>query len=62
MELCRCVDRANAQAKEHALKAIDGDQKELIAAKEHRAMATAYECAMKRVDELRFAIERGDFS
>jgi hypothetical protein len=61
MELCRCVDRANMMAKEHAFKALDGDQTEAAKAREYRAQASAYETAMKQVDGLRFAIERGDF-
>lgn len=62
MELCRRADRVTEQAKSHALKSIDGDQSELLAAKECRAAADSYIAASKCVDELRFAIERGDFS
>lgn len=61
MRLSRSVDRVTAQAKEHAFKALDGDPSEMLGAKECRAMASAYENAMKIVDELRFAIDRGDF-
>lgn len=62
IELCKMADRSTEQAKIHALSALDEiNVDDRRAALEHRAMAGAYMVAVKRVDELRFAIERGDF-
>lgn len=62
MEICRMADRSTEEAKTHALNALDGDPKAIAAAKECRAFATAYMLAVKRIDDFRVAIERGDLS
>lgn len=61
IEVCRFADREDAEAKEHALKSIDGDLNELSRAKECRARASAYMVAVKKIDEFRFGIEQGDY-
>jgi len=61
MELCHMYDRVLAEAKNHAINALDGDAAALSAAKDCRSMAAAYKIAMSRVDDFRQAIERGEF-
>jgi hypothetical protein len=62
MSICRMADGATAQAKEYALDALDGDAKAQSKALEYRAQSKAYMSAVKAIDELRIAIERGDFA
>lgn len=62
MSICRMADGATAQAKEYALDALGGDTKAQGKALEYRAAAKAYTNAVKTIDELRIAIERGDFA
>lgn len=61
IELCRCADRVTSEAKEHAFKALDGDEKAATAARECKAMAAAYMIATEKVDDLRRALERNEF-
>lgn len=62
LRISRMADGSTAQAKEYALDALDGDAKAQNKALEYRAAAKAYMNAVKAVDDLRVAIERGDFA
>ena len=56
------ADRSTEEAKTHALNALDGNESARQSALECRNFAAAYMLATKRVDDLRIAIERGEFS
>ena len=58
MKLCRRADDATAQGKNHAFSGLDGDENELVKAREARAKSEAFMEAMKMVDALRVEIDR----
>lgn len=62
MQFCKLADNATRVAKEYALDALDGDAAARDKALLYRNTAAAYMDAVAKVDELRLAIERGDFS
>lgn len=56
------ADSCRAHAKEHAIKALDGDKEAEKEARRYLSEANAYADTVKRIDGFRLQVERGDFS